>query len=296
MAISRGDGKNTDMALYRRVALVLILLAVVAAGLQARGAFSHVANAAAEAASGTALSIALATAEGIALVAIIIVFAMARPHRVVQDDEEKEYVDIFPWWAKFIGFLLALVVLAVPLYLLLTKGRRRTVAAPPAAVSPRVRITGPENPVAQSSDLVPILVGVGLALAALLVVALYSRRRFRGNAGRDNPARRAGGLADALAAAGGALTTATDPRQAIIACYAALEHGFAVAGSAPVPADTPAEVLARAASAGLVRSGSAELLTGLFRRARYSAQPMTPADSGAAASALARMREDLLNP
>jgi hypothetical protein len=35
------------------------------------------------------------------------------------------------------------------------------------------------------------------------------------------------------------------------------------------------------------------MLTGLFRRARYSSQPMTSADSDAAASALARMRADL---
>jgi hypothetical protein len=35
------------------------------------------------------------------------------------------------------------------------------------------------------------------------------------------------------------------------------------------------------------------VLTGLFRRARYSAEPMTSADSGAAGSALAQMRADL---
>jgi hypothetical protein len=35
------------------------------------------------------------------------------------------------------------------------------------------------------------------------------------------------------------------------------------------------------------------VLTGLFRRARYSTQPMTSADSGAAATALAELRADL---
>ena len=69
--------------------------------------------------------------------------------------------------------------------------------------------------------------------------------------------------------------------------------GFAAAGSAPAAADTPAEVLTRASEAGLVRSGSAGTLTGLFRRARYSSQPMTSADSAAAAAALDQMRGDL---
>jgi hypothetical protein len=72
-----------------------------------------------------------------------------------------------------------------------------------------------------------------------------------------------------------------------------MERGFAAAGSAPAAADTPAEVLTRATDAGIVRSGSAELLTGLFRRARYSNQPMTSADSDAAATALDQMRADL---
>ena len=37
-----------------------------------------------------------------------------------------------------------------------------------------------------------------------------------------------------------------------------MERGFAAAGSAPAAADTPAEVLARATGAGLVRSEPAE--------------------------------------
>jgi hypothetical protein len=72
-----------------------------------------------------------------------------------------------------------------------------------------------------------------------------------------------------------------------------MERGFAVAGSVPEAADTPAEVLTRASDAGLIRSDSAAVLTGLFRRARYSSYPMTSADSDAAANALTRMRADL---
>jgi hypothetical protein len=96
-----------------------------------------------------------------------------------------------------------------------------------------------------------------------------------------------------LAAGSAALNAGGEPRAAIIACYAAMERGFAAAGSAPAVADTPAEVLARATRAGLVRPAPAETLTGLFRQARYSTHPMTSTDSRVAADALTRMRSDL---
>jgi Domain of unknown function (DUF4129) len=155
---------------------------------------------------------------------------------------------------------------------------------------------GTGHPVAPSVGSLtwPLLVGVLLAIAAVFILAILARRRRHQD--RARTPRRAPGvtpLAEGLAAGQDALLAGGAPRAAIIACYAALERGFAAAGSAPAVADTPAEVLTRASDAGLVRSGAAEVLTGLFRRARYSSQPMTSADSEAAASALARMRADL---
>jgi hypothetical protein len=83
-----------------------------------------------------------------------------------------------------------------------------------------------------------------------------------------------------------------DPRAAIIGCYAAMERSMTAAGSAPVAADTPAEVLARAVSGGLARSAAAGTLTGLFREARYSDHHLQEADRAAALEALARLRDD----
>jgi hypothetical protein len=131
-----------------------------------------------------------------------------------------------------------------------------------------------------------------IAIAVVLTLTwLTRRRRLPGRP--QNRVDRAVGLAEGLAAGSAALQANHEPRAAIIACYAAMEQGFAAAGSAPAAADTPAEVLARATAAGIVRSGSAEVLTGLFRRARYSDEPMTSADSAAAATALVQMRADL---
>ena len=139
---------------------------------------------------------------------------------------------------------------------------------------------------------------MAIAIAVVLAVALLTRRR-RGAGRPRNRVSPVAALAEGLAAGSAALQANHEPRAAIIACYAAMEQGFAAAGSAPAAADTPAEVLARATAAGIVRSGSAEVLTGLFRRARYSAEPITSADSGAAATALAQMRaalDDLVAP
>src|SRR5437899_3179653 len=58
-------------------------------------------------------------------------------------------------------------------------------------------------------------------------------------------------------------------------------------------AGTPAEVLARATGAGLVSPGPAARMAALFRRARYSSEPMTSADSSAAAAALDQMQAGL---
>jgi hypothetical protein len=100
-------------------------------------------------------------------------------------------------------------------------------------------------------------------------------------------------LAAALAAGARALHEDPDPRTAIIGCYAAMERNLADAGLPPRMADTPAEVLSRATTGGLVRPAPAATLTGLFRRARYSSHPMTEADRAAAIEALAQVQADL---
>jgi hypothetical protein len=90
-----------------------------------------------------------------------------------------------------------------------------------------------------------------------------------------------------------ALRDETDPRAAIISCYAAMETSLAGAGAAPAVSDTPDEVLARAASGGLIRSAAAGDLTGLFRQARYGHRAMAEGERAAARGALTRLQADL---
>jgi hypothetical protein len=292
---TRPRAGRADRTAAWRVAAVAILLALTAAGLRARGTFSHAPDRALAGASGAVVATALTVTEGVALVAFVLVLAMARPRRKPKADDDEPPRLPFPWWAKTLAVLAAVAVMVTPFAVLLTRKTRPRATAAQAragvlagrgATPPRLPAHGPSW---------PLLAGMLIALALLLALTAWSRRtRRRATGPPPDQARLALGqsLAAGRAALAGTLTP-RDPRAAIIACYAAMERGFAAAGSAPAAADTPAEVLARAAGAGLVRSGSAARMAGLFRRARYSSEPMTGADSAAAASALDQMQADL---
>jgi hypothetical protein len=287
---------RTDRTGAWRVAVVAILLALTAAGLRSRGTFSHAPDRVLAGASGTVLAIALAATEGVALVAFALVLVMARPRPKPRPDEDEPPRLPFPWWAKTLAVLASVAVMVTPLAILFTRRTRpRTAAqahpgalASGGAVPPRLPATAHGSPW-------PLIAGMLIALALLVALTAWSRRTRRrlarppGDQGQGSRL----ALGESLAAGRAALAGPRDPRAAIIACYAAMERGFAAAGSVPAAADTPAEVLARATGAGLVRSGSAVRMAGLFRRARYSSEPMTSADSAAAAAALDQMQADL---
>ena len=290
---TRPRAGRADRTAAWRVAAVAILLALTAAGLRSRGTFSHAPDRALAGASGAVVATALTVTEGVALVAFVLVLAMARPRRKPKADDDEPPRLPFPWWAKTLAVLAAVAVMVTPLAVLLTRKTRPRTAAPQARAG--VLAGGgapPRLPATAHGSPWPLLAGMLIALALLLALTAWSRRTRRRATGPPRD-RACLALGQSLAAGRAALAGPRDPRDAIIACYAAMERGFAAAGSAPAAADTPAEVLARAAGAGLVRSGSAARMAGLFRRARYSSEPMTGADSAAAASALDQMQADL---
>jgi hypothetical protein len=274
-----------------RVAAVAVLLALAAAGLRARGTFSHAPDRALAGAGGVVLATTLTATEGVALVAFVLVLVLARPRRKPKPDEDEPPRPPFPWWAKTLAVLASVAVLVTPLAVLLTRGTRPRTA-------PHARPGGPASGVptggaasAHGSPW-PLIAGMLIALALLLALTAWTRRTRRrpprppGDQGHGSRL----ALGQSLVAGRAALDGPRDPRAAIIACYAAMERGFAAAGSAPAAADTPAEVLARATAAGLVQPGPAGTMASLFRRARYSSEPMTSAEAVAAASALDQVR------
>jgi hypothetical protein len=278
----------------RRVAAVAVLLAVTLVGLRARGTFSHAPDSAAVGATGAVLAVALAAAEGVALIAFIVVLVLARPQRQEQEQDDELWRPRFPWWAKTLAVLVALAALVTPFAVLFTRKTSKRPAVAASVAHPGHRLD-PVHAAPSHAGLWPVIAGMVIAVALVLVLTLRSRRG-RQDGPRPRQDRRVAALARSLAAGRAALAASPEPRAAIISCYAAMERGFAAAGSAPAAADTPAEVLARATGAGIVSSPPAEALTGLFRRARYSTEPMTNTDSDAAAAALARMHAELAQP
>jgi hypothetical protein len=84
-----------------------------------------------------------------------------------------------------------------------------------------------------------------------------------------------------------------DARAAIIACYLAMEHTLAERGTARGLADTPDELLARAARSGLVRGAAPRRLTALFYEARYSSHPLGADQRVTASRALDELAAEL---
>jgi Domain of unknown function (DUF4129) len=274
------------------VAVVAVLLAVTVTGLRARGTFAHGGNQTAAGASGAVLATVLSAAEGLAVIAFIVVLASARPQRQPKsdDDEEEPWRPNIPWWAKAAGVLLAVAALVTPFAVLFTRKPRQLGPRPLPSGPPKISLG--HGATSSAGDVWPLIIGMVIAIAIVVALTLPARRKRSARA-RPEDRTRLAMLLDSLAAGSHALSAGGEPRAAIIACYAAMERGFAAAGSAPAVADTPAEVLARATVAGLVRPEPAETLTGMFRRARYSTYPMTSADSRVAADALTQMRSDL---
>jgi hypothetical protein len=277
-----------------RVAVIAALCALAAVGLQARGAFTGgsgwVGKASAEATFDAAIF-----GSGAGLMACATFFAL-----MVRLRRRKRPGGAGPaqvsWWTRSIAILTTLCVIAGLVALIEDAHRSHLVTRRPAVLGlPRdLRgITGASTHASAGGWL--LLAGMLAAGLALVVAALVLRRRrlvfgLRESEG-DEPADEQ--LREALSAGTVALAAADDPRAAIIACYAAMEHSLAGAGAAPGAADTPDEVLARAAAGGLIRSPAAGQLTGLFRRARYGGRAMAEADRADARSALARLRSDL---
>jgi len=134
------------------------------------------------------------------------------------------------------------------------------------------------------------------ALAALVVVLL---RRTEVIAVEVEPDAEPSPEAVARAVAAGRAAVRdpaiTDPRQAIVACFAEMERALADVGGnvAPRESDTPAEVLSRGVAGASVPEEPAGVLLRLFREARFSEHPMGEDDRVAADRALSAILASL---
>jgi hypothetical protein len=182
-----------------------------------------------------------------------------------------------------------------------------TIADPgsaPTTTNPVSRQPGsPDDP---GPNVVGYLVPPMLILMALIVVgtAIASRRQRRAATswaadGELPEAPTQAGAAESLARAAevglaeiGDLTR--EPREAIIACYAAMERELThVPGAVPQDCDTPSEVLARAVEHHALHADSATQLVELFEEARFSPHVMNEGHRDIAVDTLRLVLADL---
>ncbi|ANB09303.1 hypothetical protein SAM40697_5347 [Streptomyces ambofaciens] len=175
---------------------------------------------------------------------------------------------------------------------------------PPPPLPTRLPTPGPGGPTAPegpgnapSLPSLPLYAVLGLLAAAVVVIvapAVVRRLRRRGLRVPQRPGP-AGTVADgdearlllsAVRSGRLALSDTGDARADVIACYAAMEDALVVSGVRRHASDSPADLLARAAGAGLSPGPAAPRLTALFREARYSSHPMDRSHHEAAARAL----------
>jgi hypothetical protein len=157
----------------------------------------------------------------------------------------------------------------------------------------------PNAPDEPGTNIIGYLVPPMLILMALIVVGTIISSRRQRRAAISSQA--AGELPEAPAHAGAAESLARaaevglaeigdltrEPREAIIACYAAMERELAhVPGAIPQDCDTPSEVLARAVDRNALHADSAKQLVELFEEARFSPHVMTERHRDVAVDAL----------
>lgn len=145
------------------------------------------------------------------------------------------------------------------------------------------------------SDVLYALIAATLVLAVVAEVLIIMRQGRRQIAAEPRPPARdyARTVQDAVLGGRRALLQLDDAKAAIIACYSAMEESLARAGAARSYAETPDELLAKAAGTLLVSAGSAACLTSLFYEARFSSHDMGNSQKDAAERALAELEAGL---
>jgi hypothetical protein len=248
---------------------------------------------------GLAVGLALEVVLGILLVITIRRRSASPAARTVNEVAAKlRTVLIYALSAGMIAVaVFVLVGLNLHLFTEVARKPSRPVQLPYGKVSPK----GSQHAGTFQVSAAPLLYGLLiLLLLAGIVLSVWWSRRFRLPGG----SRKDGGpiaedpeeLRAAVESGRSALRALDDARAAIIACYVAMETSLADRGAPRAVADTPDELLARAARSGLVRGTAAARLTALFYEARFSSHPLDRGQREAAEHALDELAAALTEP
>lgn len=168
------------------------------------------------------------------------------------------------------------------------EGRNQQPAATPTLADPE-----PGAPPEANSDsiingwlLLQVLVA---ALLAWLILRLFRNREPAEPEGFVEPPDPLAELLEATALDGrgdAPAPFAGEPRNAVVACWVALEEGLARAGLAPAPSETSLDLTLRVLQRWEVDPQTLSDLAALYREARFSRHPITAAQRDEAVAAL----------
>jgi hypothetical protein len=244
----------------------------------------------------TPLSALFVLGAGAGLVALCAMALCMWPQRRRRDDEpERARPPLQVHWAWKVAAILVPLVLGATLVAAAVLGvqasagfgRLDLASRMRHAVAPFVSERGASS-FAVPSWLPWTALGI-LAVAVALGVWLVRRRSPMPNAATPSrPATRA-----AVEAAIVALDATRNPRDAVIAAYAAMERSFAAQNLGRLAPEAPREYLRRVLSTSAAPMQPAATITGLFEEARFSTHPMTENDRGCTLAALRALRANL---
>jgi hypothetical protein len=307
-----------DKATGRVVAVIVLLIAIAAAlrgylpGVQrADGPPPH---------SGASLVyVAALLGASLVIVAVALIARLRDPQRAASSASPlpKRFSDGGgrPAWRVMLIVATVLLVWLVMAWLLSQLIGPHQIDQPqslPTSTVPAPTGGAPQRPGSQDNgsdrDVLRYLIAGTLALMVMIVAgAVVARRRGRaGGAGPAVGAARPLGESAPVAAAATSLVRAAEsglaeiedpdhePRQAIIACYAAMERELRRhPGAVPQDFDTPTEVLARAVQHHTLHADNASELVNLFEEARFSPHVMTETHRSRAVDVLQLVLADM---
>ena len=304
-----------------RVIALIVLLIVVAAALRGYLPVQDHAVHREPGSSRAALIFVIAALSGtLALLTIAVVARLRDPRAVApKQGDLSELLGTGrgrpSWRVLLIGLVLILVwLLIVTLMIRFVMPHSATPTSPnaPPNAPPSGQAGAPpprQRPPNNTGDMFGVLLAGAIPMMLVIVAGsvIMSRRRWRATTpatiareGSEHPlpTPRSESLARAaelgLAEMG---DLSREPREAIIACYAAMERELAnVPGAAPQDFDTPTEVLVRAVEHHALHADNAVQLVNLFEEARFSPHVMNEGHREVAVNVLSLVLDELRSP
>ena len=309
-----------DKPTGRVVALIVLLILVAAALRGYLPAQGHAARGEPGGGQAALVFVIVALSATLTLLTIAVIARLRDPRAVAPnqgDLSEMLGTEKFrpSWRVLLIGLMLIVAWLLIATLLvryLVPHPVTPPAPSPAPTATPSGHPTGPppqQHPRNNSGDMFGVLLAGAIPMLLVIVVGsvIMSRRRWRATtpaiAADDHfespkPAPRSESLVRAaevgLAEIG---DLNREPREAIIACYAAMERELAnVPEAAPQEFDTPTEVLVRAVEHHALHADNAERLVNLFEEARFSPHVMNEGHREVALDVLGLVLAELRSP